>query len=78
MTLDLTLDQPAETPIAAEREAATANVATIATIVTIDSVVVRLAERPDGSLAFLPNGNRAPLVIDRFQRQAMMAALSEG
>lgn len=76
MTLDLTTDQPAET--AAEREVPAANVATIATIVTIDAVVVRLAERPDGSLAFLPSGNRAPLVIDRFQRQAMMAALSEG
>ena len=77
MTLDLTTEQPAEA--ATETPASTDSMpAILATLVTIDGVVVRLADRPDGSLAILPSGNRAPIVLDRFQRGAMMAALAEG
>lgn len=71
MTLDMTAEQPAE-PVADQPQAAV-----IATLVTVDGVVVRLADRPDGSLAILPNGNRAPLVLDRWQRNALVGALTE-
>lgn len=75
MTLDLSPEQPAEAP-ADTRPPEQA--AVIATVVTIDGVVVRVAERPDGSLALLPSGNRAPLVLDRFQKRALVDAMSEG
>lgn len=68
MTLDLTLDQPPEPPAIAEP-------AVLATVVTIDGVVVRIAARPDGSVALLPDGNRAPLAFDRFQANAIREAL---
>jgi hypothetical protein len=74
VTLDLTAEQLAETPIA---EAAVANDAPpiIATLVTADGVVVRISERPDGSIALLPAGNRAPLLFDRFQSNALRDVL---
>lgn len=70
MTLDLSVEQPAD--IAPEQPTA----ATIATFITIDGLPVRLSERPDGTLVIQP-GSRNPLVLDRFQAGAMRAALSE-
>ena len=75
MTLDLTLDQPAEEAV---QQSDAAPAAVLVTLVTVDGVVVRVAERGDGSLALMPAGNRAPVVLDRFQRGAFLAALSEG
>lgn len=75
MTLDLSPEQPAETTDAMPEQPRAAEV--IATLVTVDGVVVLLADRPDGSLAILPNGNRAPLVLDRWQRNALVGALTE-
>lgn len=78
MTLDLTADQPAETMPAETMQAEPARaIETRCTVVTIDGVVVRVAERPDGSLALLPSGNRAPLVFDKWQVLAIKAALTE-
>lgn len=74
MTLDLSPEQPADPAMAAPEPA---QAAVIATLVTIDGVVLRLADRPDGSLALLPSGNRAPIVLDRHQRRAMVGALTE-
>lgn len=73
MTLDLSAEQPAETMA----EATQPQSEIIATLVTIDGVVVRVADRPDGSLALLPAGNRAPIVLDRWQRGALFGALEE-
>ena len=71
MTLDLAGDQPAETmPAATAQE-------TICTLITVDAVPVRLTERDDGSLVIQP-GSRNPLVLDRFQKRAMIEALLEG
>jgi hypothetical protein len=70
MTLDLAGDQPAETMPAATQE-------TICTLITVDAVPVRLTERDDGSLVIQP-GSRNPLVLDRFQKRAMIEALLEG
>ena len=74
MTLDLSPEQPAEAPAVTDPQP---QAAVIATVVTVDGVVVRVAERPDGSLALLPSGNRAPLVLDRFQKRALTEAMME-
>lgn len=70
MTLDLTAEQPAETMPEPQTSV-------MATLVTVDGVVVRIADRPDGSLAIMPGSNRAPLVLDRHQRRALVGALTE-
>lgn len=70
MTLDLTTDQPVETMPAATVE-------TICTLITVDAVPVRVSERDDGSLVIQP-GSRNPLILDRFQKRAMIEALMEG
>lgn len=72
MTLDLTADQPAET-----MPAELPQLETICTLITIDAVPVRLSERTDGSLIIQP-GSRNPLVLDRFQKRALIEALMEG
>jgi hypothetical protein len=77
----VTLDQPTDLPVDEMNSAAASaepQIHTLVTIVTVDGVVVRVANRPDGSLVFSPTGNRAPIVLDRFQRGALMAALEEG
>lgn len=70
MTLDLTADPTVEAMPAATVE-------TICTLITVDAVPVRLSERDDGSLVIQP-GSRNPLVLDRFQKRAMIEALMEG
>ena len=70
MTLDLSPDQPVET-MPDPQPAAT----TIATVITVDTVPVRVSERPDGSLVIQP-GSRNPLVFDRWQRAALLGAMS--
>lgn len=70
MTLDLSPEQPVEA-MPEPQHAAT----TIATVITVDTVPVRVSERPDGSLVIQP-GSRNPLVFDRWQRQALLGALS--
>jgi hypothetical protein len=75
MTLDLTTDQPAEAAIAPEPVAAPDAPPIIATLVTADGVVVRISERPDGAIALIPSGNRAPLLFDRFQANALRDVL---
>lgn len=72
MTLDLT-EQPAEAS-ATEREAVP-EIANIGTFITIDLVPVRVSERPDGSLIIQP-GSRNPIVLDRWQADALRAALA--
>lgn len=76
MTLDLATDPLPDVPAGQIVEPAPASV--LVTLATVDAVVVRVADRPDGSLALMPSGNRAPIVLDRFQRGAFLAALSEG
>jgi len=71
MSLNLLPDQPAES--AGEQP----QTAVIATLVTVDAVVVRIGERPDGSLAIMPSGNRTPLVFDRHQAGALKSVLAE-
>jgi hypothetical protein len=77
MTLDLAGDQPTETMPAATQE-------TICTLITVDAVPVRLTERDDGSLVIQPGRwshsgiTRNPLILDRFQKRAMIEALMEG
>lgn len=75
MVLDLAPDQPTD---AASALPDPQPASVLVTLVTVDAVVVRVADRPDGSLALMPSGNRAPIVLDRFQRGAFLAALSEG
>ena len=73
MTLDLSPEQPpeqTETPPAPGADL-------IVTIVTTDGVVVRVSQRPDGMLVLSPAGNRASLVLDRFQKRALTEALME-
>lgn len=74
MTLDLSPEQPAEAPAAVVEQPATD---LIVTIVTTDGVVVRVSERGDGMLVIAPSGNRAALVLDRFQKRALTEALME-
>ena len=71
MTLDLLPEQPTD----ATDPGPAVNV--IATLVTSNGVVVQMGERPDGALVLSPNGNRMPLVFDRWQALAMKEALSE-
>lgn len=71
MTLDLLPEQPTD----ATDPGPAVNV--IATLVTSNGVVVQMGERPDGALVLSPNGNRMPLVFDRFQRAALVAAMTE-
>lgn len=73
MTIDLSPEQPAETPIA--QPVADDAQPIIATLVTADGVVVRISERLAGSIALLPAGNRAPLLFDRFQANALRDVL---
>lgn len=75
MVLDLPADQPVEDLSGPQADPPPASV--LVTLVTVDGVVVRVTERVDGSLALVPSGNRAPLVLDRFQRGAFVAALAE-
>jgi hypothetical protein len=75
VTLTLESEQPTETPEPTEAGPA---LSVIATVVTTNGVVVQIAERPDGALVLSPSGNRMPLVLDRFQRGAFVAALAEG
>jgi mevalonate pyrophosphate decarboxylase len=80
VTLELPAAQPADDMgrvTAAEAMDAGPSVSVIATVVTMNGVVVQLGERPDGSLVLSPNGNRMPLCFDRYQRAAVMAALRD-
>lgn len=80
MTLELSAAQPADESIRmspAEAMDAGPAVSVIATVVTMNGVVVQLGERPDGSLVLSPSGNRMPLCFDRYQRAAVMAALRD-
>jgi hypothetical protein len=76
MTRDLSPDQPADAPETLPAEAPT-EAQRIVTVITVDSVPVRVSERGDGSLVIQP-GSRNPLVFDRWQRIALLGALSEG
>lgn len=71
MSLDLLPDQPAD---ATDPGPA---VSVIATLVTSNGVVVQMGERPDGALVLSPGGNRLPLVFDRWQRNALVGALTD-
>jgi hypothetical protein len=64
-----TTDQlpPAPTPAALDAPP-------LATLVTIDGVAVRVYLRA-GGIEFAPSGNRAALVLDRFQAIALRVAL---
>lgn len=76
MTLDLTPDQPGD-DAAPMPTADMPTMATLVTLITVDAVPLRISERPDGTLIIQP-GSRNPLVLDRFQAGAMRAALAEG
>lgn len=74
MTLTLTAEQP-EPMIEMPQQSAATEI--LATVVTMDGVVVRVAERTDGSLALLQGANRAPVIFDRYQRRALLDAILE-
>lgn len=74
MTLDLSPYQPPEEASVPDSAPAAP---VLATLVTMDAVVVRISERPDGTLIVQP-GSRNPIMFDRHQAGALRAALAEG